>query len=944
MAVININNYAIIEGDSGSQYIEFVVYADAAVTADTYFYYYTQDGTASSANGDFFQTNGTGFIPAGQTSATVRITIYGDQQIEGNEYFQLVVLAGQNASLTNDAPALIATGVIRDDDDAVPDTPGGVGGPAAEVAEPPLVSPTEPTVRVFGTSIIEGDSGSEYAYFLITLDRPATSDVTISYYMQDRSASEQLGDYFQSTGTVTIPAGQQSTWVRATVYGDNAIEGDEAFQLVIFDASNAVLEGEAPALVATATIIDDDGGPVSGPGGTGPVGIGLTAPDQDSGTVPTVNVRDVSVIEGSSGSTSARFLVSLDRPATSDVTIRYYTQDHTAWSEQDDFFSTAGTLVIPAGSQSGYVSVTVYGDNRIEGDEDFQLVIWDVDNAVMSDNAPALIATGTIVSDDGIPSGETGEIGDFGADLAPAQSEPGILPTLTAHDVAFVEGDSGSGTARVLVTLDRPALGPVTFTYIVQDGSASHGSGDYFQTSGTATIPAGAQSTYINVTVYGDTLIEGNETARVVILDVTNAELPGGSPAIEAEVQILDNDTGATDLIGGTGLQADPVAGPSTGPSVNVSVVGSATNEGGSSVYVYAYVLLSEPAATTVTMDFTTVAGTATAGTDFVAGSGTLTINAGDRVGYVQIRVYGDTLVEGDETFAVEFSNLSGAVFSNGQSTMTSTLTIRDNEAGTAGSSDDGPLFVGLLVPQVLVGDDSADVLLGGRSNDSLYGGAGDDVLTGGEGNDIIRGGAGADVMSGGAGFDTLSYADSTAAVQVFLGGNTAAGGHAAGDTISGFENVVGSNFDDRLFGSAQVNLLDGGAGSDILLGNNGNDTLRGRAGRDILYGGNDDDTFAYFSVADAGLLFADRDRIQDFSNGDDRIDLSAVDADTGTAGNQAFTYVGRFFSGTAGELRSYENVGLTFIEGDVDGDGSADFRIELLGTGLGIDGSDFVL
>ena len=69
MAVININNYAIIEGDSGSQYIEFVVYADAAVTADTYFYYYTQDGTASSANGDFFQTNGTGFIRAGASDA-----------------------------------------------------------------------------------------------------------------------------------------------------------------------------------------------------------------------------------------------------------------------------------------------------------------------------------------------------------------------------------------------------------------------------------------------------------------------------------------------------------------------------------------------------------------------------------------------------------------------------------------------------------------------------------------------------------------------------------------------------------------------------------------------------------------------------------------------------------------------------------------------------------
>ncbi|MFP1631214.1 calcium-binding protein [Zhengella sp. ZM62] len=243
-----------------------------------------------------------------------------------------------------------------------------------------------------------------------------------------------------------------------------------------------------------------------------------------------------------------------------------------------------------------------------------------------------------------------------------------------------------------------------------------------------------------------------------------------------------------------------------------------------------------------------------------------------------------------------------------------------------------------------LTGSAHGDTLAGDANHNTLIGAGGNDTLLGGGGNDTIRGGAGADVLSGGAGFDTLSYADSGAAVQVFLGGNTATGGDATGDTISGFENLVGSNFNDRLYGSAQVNLIDGGAGNDIILGNNGNDTLRGREGRDILCGGNHADTFVYLSLSDSGLLFGVRDRIQDFQNGLDRFDLSALDANTGITGDQAFTYVGSFFTGAAGQVRSYENAGLTFIEGDVNGDGAADFRIELRGTGLGIDASDFIL
>ncbi|MFP1631704.1 M10 family metallopeptidase C-terminal domain-containing protein [Zhengella sp. ZM62] len=262
----------------------------------------------------------------------------------------------------------------------------------------------------------------------------------------------------------------------------------------------------------------------------------------------------------------------------------------------------------------------------------------------------------------------------------------------------------------------------------------------------------------------------------------------------------------------------------------------------------------------------------------------------------------------------------------------------------------------------LLIGDAGANILSGGDGFDGLYGGAGDDTIYGGARGDLIGGGAGADTLDGGDGYDTLFYMDSDAGVRVWLGGNEASGGYAEGDTIASFENVMGSNHDDRLIGSYQVNRIEGGAGDDVIAGYNGNDTLIGGDGRDIIYGNNDDDrlaggagrdvlfggdgndVFAYMELSDNGLLFADRDRIQDFVHGEDRIDLSALDADTGTAGDQAFAFSGRFFTGEAGQVRAYEWGGLTFIEGDVDGDRAADFRIELAGTGLGLDASDFVM
>ena len=83
------------------------------------------------------------------------------------------------------------------------------------------------------------------------------------------------------------------------------------------------------------------------------------------------------------------------------------------------------------------------------------------------------------------------------------------------------------------------------------------------------------------------------------------------------------------------------------------------------------------------------------------------------------------------------------------------------------------------------------------------------------------EGGAGADTLQGNAGYDTLSYADSNAGVTINLLASTTTGGHAAGDVISGFEALIGSDFNDSLRGNAGDNEIEGGLGVGNVQGNN---------------------------------------------------------------------------------------------------------------------------
>jgi hypothetical protein len=192
---------------------------------------------------------------------------------------------------------------------------------------------------------------------------------------------------------------------------------------------------------------------------------------------PQLTVSDVSVTEGSMGTTDATFTVSLSAAAASDVTVNYATVRGTA-SAGSDFAAASGTLTFLPGETTQTVTVPVAGNDTFEPDKDFFLTLSSATNAVIADG----VGAGTIQNDD-------------------------FQPTISIDDVTQLEGNSGTTTFVFTVTLSNPSWQTVTVDFATADGSATAGS-DYAAASGTLTFGPGQTTRTISVTVYGDTVGE----------------------------------------------------------------------------------------------------------------------------------------------------------------------------------------------------------------------------------------------------------------------------------------------------------------------------------------------------------------------------------------------------------------------------------------------------
>lgn len=277
------------------------------------------------------------------------------------------------------------------------------------------------------------------------------------------------------------------------------------------------------------------------------------------------------------------------------------------------------------------------------------------------------------------------------------------------------------------------------------------------------------------------------------------------------------------------------------------------------------------------------------------------------------------------------------------------------DETVTIGEPEKSNLIEGTAGHDVLPGTDNADKILGHAGNDQLYAKAGHDILNGGTGNDKLFGGTGNDQLYGGEGKDILYGGTGNDEAfggagndQLFGGtGKDVLYGGAGKDVLyggSGNDELYGGAANDELYGGAGKDQLQGGTGhdrlyggtgNDVIEGGSGNDRLAGGAGADLLSGGSGKDVFIFAKITDTTVKTSGRDTILDFNGkAGDRIDLSGIDANSKAGGNQAFAFIGADeFSKKAGELRFEKTASDTFIYGDVDGDGNADFAIQVAGS-----------
>jgi chitinase len=439
---------------------------------------------------------------------------------------------------------------------------------------------TPPSVTISDATLMEGASGTREMVFTISLSKAATEAVTIPWSTQDGTALAG-SDYGAASGSLTFAPGETSRTISVTILGDALVEGNESFNLVL----------GAPA---GATIADGNG-------------LGTI---QNDDVLPSLSIADVQASEGPAGTKEMVFTVTLSEAAQAPVTLAYTTRDGTALAGSD-YDAASGSLSFAVGETSKTITVALRGDAVDEIDESFEIALSGLTGASFARDS----ARGTILNDD-----------------AP--------PVLSVSNAEIVEGASGTRNIVFTLSLSQAIAQSVSVGFTTQDGTALAGS-DYVARSGTVTFAAGQTSKTVSVAVRGDTAVELDESFNLVLSNVVRATLAPG---------------------GGTGTIRNDDLPP---PTLSISDAQVSEGDAGTKQMLFT-VSLSRAVTSTVAVTYATQDGTATAGSDFTAASGTLRFAAGEVSKTVAITVKGNTVVEADEAFSLVLGTATRATIADG--------------------------------------------------------------------------------------------------------------------------------------------------------------------------------------------------------------------------------------------------------------------------------------
>lgn len=338
----------------------------------------------------------------------------------------------------------------------------------------------------------------------------------------------------------------------------------------------------------------------------------------DSGAYEAQNalvIADVEVTEGTGGSTTAVFTVTLSPASSQTVTVDYATANGAA-AAGSDYTAKSNTLTFSPGATERTIEISVNTDSSDESDETFTVSLSNAANADILDGT----AVGTIVDDDGLPS-------------------------LTIGDVTVNERSSGVVNAVFDVTLSPPAPNVVTVQYATVGGTAVSPA-DYAAAADTLTFGVGETSKQISVAIVTDNIDEGDsESFTVQLSNPTNANIGDGT----GTATLTDDDSAR--LSHGVGPQVLEGSSGTTPATFTVT--------------------LSTPAAFVVTVDYEISDGVtddgAIAGEDYVGAlSGTLTFQPGETQKTYSVDVIGDIFSEPDEVFSALISNANVPISVNG--------------------------------------------------------------------------------------------------------------------------------------------------------------------------------------------------------------------------------------------------------------------------------------